>query len=77
MNVELSQGSHFFHNISSFRVAYLQVRHDGGRPIAWDRLDALPALTETGHLRHVRLDEPLVVRMDGRSGRGVLESAES
>jgi hypothetical protein len=76
MNVELSQGSHFFHNISSFRVAYLQVRHDGGRPVEWNRLDALPALAETGHLRHVRLEKPLVVRVDGRSGRGVLESSE-
>ena len=29
MNVELSQGSHFFHNLSSFRTCYFMVRHDG------------------------------------------------
>ena len=29
MNVELSQGSHFFHNLSSFRASYFMVRHDG------------------------------------------------
>ena len=28
MNVELSQGSHFFHNLSSFRASYFMV-HDG------------------------------------------------
>ena len=27
MNVELSQGSHFFHNLSSFRASYFMVQH--------------------------------------------------
>lgn len=70
MNVEASQGSHFFHNISSFGVSYFSVRHDGPRPIDWSRLDALPAIAETRRLRHVRLERPLVVEVDGRTGRG-------
>ena len=35
MNVEPSQGSHFFHNLSSFQVSYFTVPHDGPLP---DRL---------------------------------------
>ncbi|HTQ09707.1 MAG TPA: PEP/pyruvate-binding domain-containing protein, partial [Fimbriimonadaceae bacterium] len=38
MNVELSQGSHFFHNLSSFRASYFMVRHDGPFPIRWEWL---------------------------------------
>jgi len=69
---ELSQGSHFFHNLVGLRVLYLAVPHRGGRPVAWEALDALPAEQETGLVRHVRLPRPLVVRVDGRRGRGVV-----
>ncbi len=69
MNVEISQGSHFFHNISSFGVHYLSVRHDGPTRIDWDWLARQPSVRETEHVRHVRVDEPLLVRVDGRSGR--------
>ena len=34
MNVELSQGSHFFHNLSSFRANYFMVQHDRPFPLA-------------------------------------------
>lgn len=72
MNVELSQGSHFFHNISSFGVSYFCVRHDGAYRVDWDRLAAWPAVTETALVRHVRPPHPLVVRVDGRTGRGLV-----
>jgi hypothetical protein len=67
-----SQGSHFFHNITSFRVAYFSVRHTGPYAIRFDWLDALPAAGESEHVRHVRVDLPLEVLVDGRMGRGVI-----
>jgi hypothetical protein len=72
MNVELSQGSHFFHNLSSFRATYFMVRHDGRFPINWGWLNRQPIVTETDLVRHVRLSVPLSVRVDGRSARGVI-----
>ena len=42
MNVDLSQGSHFFHNISAFNVSYFSVAFDGERPIDWDGLARCP-----------------------------------
>ena len=69
--VELSQGSHFFHNISSARVSYFSVREAHGR-IDWDWLAARSAVHEGRFVRHVRLERPLLVRVDGRSGRGVI-----
>jgi len=77
MNVELSQGSHFFHNISSFEVSYFSVRHDGSGRIDWAWLDRQPKIQETGFVRHVRLARPLTVRVDGRTGRGVVTAAGS
>ena len=72
MNVELSQGSHFFHNICSFRVGYFCVRHDGPYAINWERLAGEKLVQQTEHVRHVRASKPVTVRLDGRSGRGVV-----
>jgi len=71
MNVELSQGSHFFHNISSFQVSYFSTRHHD-KHIQWDWLNQQPAVFETELVRHVQLPCCLTVRVDGRSGRGVI-----
>jgi hypothetical protein len=72
MNVDLSQGSHFFHNISSFQVSYFSVPHSGRYAIDFDWLAAQEVASETELIRHVRVLSPLVVRVDGRSGRGVV-----
>ena len=69
---ELSQGSHFFHNVTSFSVPYFSVRHDAGGRVDWDWLERLPAVRETPHLRHVTLESPLGIRVDGVTGRGVV-----
>ncbi len=67
-----SQGSHFFHNVTSVGVCYFTVRHTGAHRIDWDWLDAQPCVEETEFVRHVRLASPLRVEVDGRSGRGVI-----
>ena len=72
MNVELSQGSHFFHNLSSFHATYFMVRHDGPFPIRWEWLNAQPVVSESELVRHVRTAAPVSVRVDGRSSRGVV-----
>jgi len=71
--VEPSQGSHFFHNITAFRIGYLTVQTGKGDAfIDWDLLEASPAETETKYVRHLRFDEPLPVLLDGRQGRAAI-----
>ncbi|HEX6823120.1 MAG TPA: PEP/pyruvate-binding domain-containing protein [Candidatus Sulfotelmatobacter sp.] len=72
MNVEVSQGSHFFHNLSSFGASYFMVRHGGRHSINWDWLNRQTVVSETDLVRHVRLAKNLVVRIDGRTSRGVI-----
>jgi len=69
---DLSQGSHFFHNITSFGVPYFQVRHDAGGRVDWEYLESLPPETETENLRHVRTERPFGIHVDGRTGRGLI-----
>ncbi len=69
--IEMSQGSHFFHNLAAFSVPYFCVPA-GAETIDWEWLRARPAASETGFLRHVRLETPLRVEVDGRIGKGVV-----
>jgi hypothetical protein len=74
INVELSQGSHFFHNLSSFRASYFMVQQGRQFGINWDWLNRQPIVHESALIRHVRPAERLSVRVDGRTARGVVLS---
>jgi hypothetical protein len=72
MNFMLSQGSHFFHNITSFRVFYFSVPHWDRHTIDWNWLKGQKASTETDFIRHVKLSTPLKIKVDGTKSRGVI-----
>ncbi len=72
MNFMLSQGSHFFHNITSFQVFYISLGHWDKHKIDWDWLNQQKTVSETGFIRHVKLSSPLRIKIDGRSSRGVI-----
>jgi len=68
----LSQGSHFFHNITSFRVFYLSLSPFDKYRIDWEWLTKQPAAGEAEFVRHVRLASPLKIMVDGTTSRGVI-----
>lgn len=71
--VEPSQGTHFFQNVTSLGVGYLTISPFRGDGIfRADRLDAMPALYDGTYLRQVRFDRPLWVCVDGRSNKGMI-----
>jgi CheY-like chemotaxis protein len=68
-----SQGTHFFQNLTSFRVGYFTVNPDAGEGfVDWSWLAEQPALRETSCVRHLRFDQPVVVKMNGKTGEGVI-----
>ena len=68
----LSQGSHFFHNITSFKIFYFSVHHWEEFEIDWEWLRGQPLVSEGRYVSHVELPSPLTIRVDGRSGRGII-----
>jgi hypothetical protein len=72
MNVELSQGSHFFHNITSFGVKYLSLNYDGKYCVNWNLLNTQEVITEKQFVKHVRFKAPLNIKFDGRIGKGTI-----
>lgn len=77
MNVDPSQGSHFFQNMTSLRIGYFTMTLDSSRgELDWSWLKSRPVLERTEHLSLVRLERPLEVRIDGRSGTGLVLKPE-
>jgi hypothetical protein len=79
LSADLSQGSHFFHNITSLGIHYImldELESQGIDPgedfFDWRWADAQPALSETEFIRHVRLESPMVLKIDGRKSRCVI-----
>ena len=69
---EPSQGSHFFHNITTLGINYITVASaDGGR-IDWDWLTALPRLNDATFVAHARLQAPVTLKVDGRRSQCVI-----
>ena len=75
--IDPSQGTHFFQNLTSFNVGYFTINpafNDGIYRV--DYLDALEAVYEDEHLRHVRFDKSLEVKIDGSKKTGVVFKPE-
>ena len=71
--VEPSQGTHFFQNVTSLGVGYLTINPFRGDGIfREEELDARQALFEGTYLRQVRFEKPLWVCADGRSNKGMV-----
>lgn len=84
LNADPSQGSHFFHNITSLGIHYIMLDElsRGRAPrsddfIDWKWLETLPVQSETRFVRHVRLREPMVLKIDGKSSRCVILKPDS
>lgn len=73
MDVDPSQGTHFFHNIVSLGIGYLTVMTGRFNEfVNWDLIDRHKPIEETAYLRHYRLENPMDIRLDGRSGQAML-----
>ena len=73
MIIDPSQGSHFFQNLTSFRISYFTLRHyNEEHSIDWEWLDALECVQDTPHLRHVRAPQDMMVLVNGQTGLGVV-----
>ena len=70
--VDPSCGTHFFHNITALGVPYFTVPYTGTSWIEWDKLKGLEAPRSLGHVLHIRARHGFQIRIDGRTGRGVI-----
>ncbi len=71
--IDPSQGTHFFQNLTSFRVGYFTINpfiNEGFYNV--DFLNGLNPVYEDGYIRHVSFAEPLEIMIDGKKHKGVI-----
>jgi len=71
--IDPSQGTHFFQNLTSFRVGYMTINpfiKDGFYNL--DLLAQQEIVHTDGAVRHVRFKKPLIIKIDGKSNRGII-----
>jgi hypothetical protein len=71
--IEPSQGTHFFQNLTSFRVGYLTINpynKDGHFDV--QKLDSLKPVWEDEYLRHIKFKKDLIVKIDGKKNLGLI-----
>jgi CheY-like chemotaxis protein len=71
--IDPSQGTHFFQNLTSFRIGYLTINpyiNDGFYNV--DYLNSFTAHYENEFIRHIRFPQPMKVKIDGKISKGVI-----
>jgi CheY-like chemotaxis protein len=77
LDVDPSQGSHFFQNVTSFMVGYFTVNpRIGPSFIDWDWLRNQGAAEEKQFTRHIRLNRSLTIKIDGQQNKGIILKPE-
>ncbi len=72
VRVELSQGSHYFHNIINLGVMHFSMPFSSSCRIDWDWLLKQKVVNTMEYTQHVCLEDCLHVKVDGRRGRGTI-----
>ena len=72
LKADPSQGSHFFHNITSLGINYVTVSTSNEDFLNWKWLTSLPVTNQTKFVAHVKLEKPFVLKVDGRSSQCVM-----
>ena len=71
--IDPSQGTHFFHNLTSFGVGYFTITpHIGEGYYDLEFLNSQKAVDETKYLRLVKFDKSVRIEVDGKSNKGVV-----
>ena len=73
LTADPSQGSHFFHNLTTLGIPYLSQKP--GDHIDWVWLRAQTQIAESGGVVWVRPERALQLKVDGHDGRGILGTA--
>ena len=72
-NIKPSQGTHFLQNIISRGIGYITLSLNTSKGfIDWEWLEKQNAESELNYIRHIKLDKPLTVKLDGISSKALI-----
>jgi hypothetical protein len=72
LKADPSQGTHFFQNITSLGIHYVTVTEGAEDRLDWEWIRSLRAVQETRFLKHIRLEQPFLLKIDGKTSQCVM-----
>lgn len=77
LDVEPSQGSHFFQNLTSFSISYFTVKNSNRNAfINWTWLDEQKVEKKLKYVKHIELPKPLSIKINAHKKLGVILKPE-
>ncbi|SHJ41610.1 PEP/pyruvate-binding domain-containing protein [Halodesulfovibrio aestuarii] len=67
LRVEPSQGSHFFHCITTLGINYVMITNSNDEFIHWEWLTTIPVHYKGKFITHIRFESPITIKVDGRT----------
>ena len=72
-NIDPSQGTHFFHNITSRGIGYINIPYNSTENfIDWKWLEEKKPIRQLEYVKHIELSSPLNIKLDGRHGSALI-----
>ncbi len=72
-SVEPSQGSHFFQNITSFRIGYFTIKHGSQDEfVDWEWLRNQEIVESKNFATHIRTQNPFTIKINGQRNKGII-----
>jgi len=69
--IDPSQGTHFFQNLTSFKVGYFTINEPQNQGfIDWKSISKLPILFQNDYITHVASKKPFTILLDAKQGIG-------
>lgn len=75
IHADASWGSHFFNTITARGVPYITVNPGASDRIDLSNLAGCRTVRDEGFIRHMRLNRPLLIKVDGKHSRSVIIDA--
>lgn len=72
MDVDPSQGSHFFQNITSLKIGYFSIQTTQKDTLDWDTIHCQTVIQDLPYTQLIETKKPLTIKMNGRKGEGVI-----
>ena len=76
LHAEPSQGTHFFHNLTSLGINYLVIPSHGESFLKTTWLNSRETVEESTFLKVIKLAEPAILKIDGTTSSGVIFGTE-
>ncbi|MCX6174407.1 MAG: histidine kinase [Ignavibacteriales bacterium] len=72
-NVSPSQGSHFFQNLTSFKIGYFTIDNFMEQGfIDWDWLQKQNITEKKNFTKHIRMKNPITIKINGHRNKGII-----